>query len=81
MRVTQVVCQSATKTEQKTVLHVLKSRPLQDVYYQVCYRDGDTNIRHRLRAWRPHVEVLLPWSLRREIAEEVKTEFQFYQED
>lgn len=79
VRVMQLMQQHQDLAQQKTLLQVLKMRSHKDAYYQVCYRDGDTNIRHRLRAWRPHVEVLLPWSLRQEIAQEVQTEVQFYQ--
>ncbi|MBD2023918.1 TIGR03985 family CRISPR-associated protein [Leptolyngbya sp. FACHB-711] len=77
-RVMQLMRQHKDGVQRETMLQVLQMRSLKDAYYQVCYRDGDTNIRHRLRAWRPHVEVLLPWSLRQEIAEEVQAEFQFY---
>lgn len=77
-QVTQLIRQHQDLNQRRSLLQVLKSRPVKDAYYQVCYRDGDTNIRHRLRAWRPHVEVLLPWHLRWEIAQEVETEFEFY---
>lgn len=77
-KVMQLMRQHKDAVQRNTLLQALKMRSLQDAYYQVCYRDGDTNIRHRLRAWRPHVEILLPWSLRQEIAQEVQTEFQFY---
>ncbi len=46
--------------------------------YQVYYRDGDTNVGLRLRAWRPKSEVLLPWELRQTIAKEVRQEAQLY---
>lgn len=78
--VKQLIRQFTPAADQKILLQVLKAHPVEDVYYQVCYRDGDTNIRQRLRAWRPHVEVLLPWSLRQEIAQEVWMEFQFYKD-
>lgn len=79
-KVVQLVCQHGDLAQRKMLMDVLGWRRVEDVYYRVCYRDGDTNIRHRLRAWRPHVEVLLPWGLRCEVAEEVWTESQFYQE-
>lgn len=65
--------------QQQRLLTVLKSRPRQDAYYQVYYREDDTNVGMRLRAWRPKSEVLLPWELRQSIAKEVETEFQLYQ--
>lgn len=65
--------------QQQALLTVLRSRSPQDAYYRVYYREGDTNVGLRLRAWRPKGEVLLPWELRQSIAEEVKTEFQLYQ--
>ena len=74
----RLIRQHAQK-QQQALLTVLKSRPHQDVYYQVYYREGDTNVGMRLRAWRPSSEVLLPWELRQSIAKEVKKEFQLYQ--
>lgn len=65
--------------QEQQLLQVLTMRSPKDKYYQAQCRVGDTNIQHRLRAWRPHCEVLLPWSLRQNMAEEVATEFQFYQ--
>lgn len=65
--------------QQQALLTVLHSRPPQDAYYCVYYREGDTNVGLRLRAWRPKGEVLLPWELRQSIAKEVETEFQLYQ--
>jgi CRISPR-associated protein (TIGR03985 family) len=65
--------------QQQRLLTVLKSRPPQDAYYQVYYREEDTNVGMRLRAWRPKGEVLLPWELRQSIAKEAEAEFQLYQ--
>jgi CRISPR-associated protein (TIGR03985 family) len=64
--------------QQQALLTVLQSRSPQDAYYRVYYREGDTNVGLRLRAWRPSGEVLLPWELRQTIAKEVETEFQLY---
>lgn len=64
--------------QQQALLTVLKSRSRKDAYYQVYYREVDTNVKMRLRAWRPNGEVLLPWELRQSIAEEVKKEYQLY---
>ncbi len=61
------------------LLKVLHSCNRDDAYYQVYYRDGDTNVGLRLRAWRPRCEVLLPWELRQSIAKEVQQEFFIYQ--
>jgi len=50
--------------QQQQMLAVLHQRSPQDAYYQATFRQHDPNVRQRLRAWRPHVEVLLPWDLR-----------------
>jgi CRISPR-associated protein (TIGR03985 family) len=63
---------------QQALLTVLNSRSPQDAYYYAYYRENDTNVKQRLRAWRPKGEVLLPWELRQSIAEEVEIEFQLY---
>ncbi|MEI2583895.1 TIGR03985 family CRISPR-associated protein [Scytonema sp. PRP1] len=65
-------------TQVQKLLQVLHSRSPHDAYYQVYYRDGDTNVGLRLRAWRPKGEVLLPWELRQSIAKEVQQESQVY---
>ncbi|MEH1933882.1 MAG: TIGR03985 family CRISPR-associated protein [Nostoc sp.] len=62
-----------------TLLKILQNRLSDDAYYTVIYRDGDPNVGLRLRAWRPKVEVLLPWELRQEITKEVEAESYFYQ--
>ena len=66
--------------QQRRMLAVLAARCQQDAYYQAMYRHDDPNVRQRLRAWRPHIEVLLPWSLRRRFAGEVAKEKEFYEE-
>ncbi len=63
---------------QQKLLKVLQSRSSQNAYYHAHYREDDTNVRQRLRAWRPKCEILLPWELRQSIAEEVEIEFQLY---
>lgn len=78
LRVMQLSQQHQDIIHREKLLQVLKMRSPQDAYYQVYYRDEDTNIQHRLRAWRPHVEVLLPLHLREKIAQEVQKEFQLY---
>ncbi len=54
-----------------------------DAYYQVFirYQDSkhrDNNVIMRLRAWRPRCEVLLPFDLRQNIAEDVAAEYHLY---
>lgn len=56
----------------------LDRRSPDDPYYRAVYRHLDTNVRMRLRAWRPFGEVILPWSLRQEMAQEVREEFGWY---
>jgi CRISPR-associated protein (TIGR03985 family) len=67
-----------TGDERESLLQIFDRRSSKDAYYQATYRIGDTNVRQRLRAWRPHVEVFLPWILRQEMAREVATECQYY---
>ena len=62
------------------MLDLLDSRSEQDAYYRAIYRRNDPNVKQRLRAWRPHIEVLLPWPLRQQFGQEVITESQFYQD-
>ncbi|XHX78431.1 MAG: TIGR03985 family CRISPR-associated protein [Stenomitos frigidus ULC029] len=64
----------------RTLLRVLQARSPKDAYYTAQYRRSDPNILLRLRAWRPHLEVLLPWDLRQQIAAEVRQESRFYDE-
>lgn len=63
---------------QQVLLDVLQRRSQQDAYYTALYRQQDPNVHQRLRAWRPHVEVLLPWSLRQQFAAEAHQEAAFY---
>jgi len=63
------------------LLRVIQSRPGEDAYYTAIYRQGDPNVLMRLQAWRPFVEVLLPWELRVRVAEDVRKEAQLYEED
>lgn len=60
------------------LLTVLRSRSPDDAYYQVYYRDGDTNVGLRLRSWRPKGEVIFPWELRHSFAQEVAEEARLY---
>lgn len=63
---------------QQQALQILAQRPSDDAYYRANYRRHDLNILLRLRAWRPHMEVLLPWDLRQHLALEVKKELSLY---
>ncbi|MCA1995079.1 MAG: TIGR03985 family CRISPR-associated protein [Coleofasciculus sp. S288] len=75
----QLIRQHTPKQDhQQALLTVLQSRDRSDAYYCVRYRDDDTNVKMRLRAWRPNGEVLLPWELRQKIIEEVKQEAGLY---
>ena len=77
--VIQVIGQLAG-AEQKALMKIIQRRPETDAYYRVNYRLGDTNVGLRLRAWRPKLEVLLPWELRQKMAREVELERAFYWE-
>ena len=71
--------QQTLTRQQQQLLAVLAARSERDAYYQAIYRHDDPNVRQRLRAWRPHIEVLLPWALRQRFAEEVTQESRFYE--
>lgn len=75
----QVRSQVQDSAMQQQMLCILAERSAQDSYYTALFRRHDLNIRLRLRAWRPHMEVLLPWKLRQQIADEVQQEFELYQ--
>lgn len=64
--------------QQKTLLGILKARLPQDAYYTAYYREDDPNILMRLQAWRPFVEVILPWKLRQRVVADVEKEWQLY---
>ncbi|EKV01090.1 CRISPR-associated protein, TIGR03985 family [Leptolyngbya sp. PCC 7375] len=75
----QTLIQSEVQGEkQQYLLQILLTRPSQDAYYRAIYRHNDPNVRQRLRAWRPHVEVILPWDLRQQVATEVRQELEWY---
>ncbi|MCU0527761.1 MAG: TIGR03985 family CRISPR-associated protein [Elainella sp. Prado103] len=77
--VTQMIHQWAG-AEQQALLKIIQQRSDQDAYYRVNYRMGDTNVGLRLRAWRPKLEVLLPWELRQQMIREIELERSFYQD-
>jgi CRISPR-associated protein (TIGR03985 family) len=64
--------------QQKALLTILQARSSQDAYYTAYYREGDPNVLMRLQAWRPFVEVFLPWKLRQRVAADVEKEWQLY---
>ncbi|PSF37377.1 TIGR03985 family CRISPR-associated protein [Aphanothece hegewaldii CCALA 016] len=74
----ELIKKSTVNNEQKTILNILKLRSPDDAYYRVNYRDGDINVIHRLRAWRPNVEVLIPEQIRQQFRQEIIAETQFY---
>ncbi|MBD2313182.1 TIGR03985 family CRISPR-associated protein [Desertifilum sp. FACHB-1129] len=67
--------------QQQALLQLWQARSPQDAYYTARYRQGDLNVLLRLRAWRPRMEVILPWSLRQQMAAEVAQEQQLYAEN
>jgi len=64
--------------ERQSLLIALQGRSPNDAYYTAIYREHDPNVHQRLRAWRPHVEVLLPLALRQRFAKEVTQEAKLY---
>lgn len=64
--------------QQRTLLQLWQARSANDAYYTARYRQGDLNVLLRLRAWRPRMEVILPWQLRQQMAMEVAQEQQLY---
>jgi CRISPR-associated protein (TIGR03985 family) len=63
---------------QAVLLRLLANRSPQDAYYSLQCQDGDYNVIMRLQAWRPRVEILLPYDLRQKIAAEITREFELY---
>jgi CRISPR-associated protein (TIGR03985 family) len=77
----QLIQQQATDpTQRQRLLKILASRSPDDAYYKAYYREDDPNVKIRLRAWRPKMEVFLPGKLREQIADEVRREMQLYQD-
>jgi CRISPR-associated protein (TIGR03985 family) len=64
-------------SEQARLLKIIQSKP-KDIYCRVQYRQGDNNVTMRLRAWGSKVEVLLPWSLRNRMAQDVQDTWKLY---
>jgi CRISPR-associated protein (TIGR03985 family) len=74
-----LIQQLPVKSQSDQLLSLLAKRSPEDAYYQALYRRNDPNVRQRLRAWRPHIEVMLPWTLRQSFAQEVMKEKAFYE--
>lgn len=71
---------SVINSEQKVeLLRVLANRSQKDAYYTLQYRHGDYNVTMRLRAWRPRVEILLPYDLRQKVTADIVKEIGLYQ--
>jgi CRISPR-associated protein (TIGR03985 family) len=78
-QVQSLICQEVKRLEQRNeLLEHLSQRSPQDAYYQAYYRENDPNVILRLRAWRPKLEVLLPWKLRQQMIEEAIQELSLY---
>ena len=75
-----LIQQMLSAEQGEKMLSVLAKRSAEDAYYRAIYRHDDPNVRQRLRAWRPHIEVLLPWGLRQRFAQEVADEGRFYED-
>jgi CRISPR-associated protein (TIGR03985 family) len=77
-RAQQLIKQQASPGECQELLKILNQRSKTDAYYQAFYRESDPNVLMRLNAWRPYVEVFLPWKLRERMARDVRQEWGFY---
>jgi CRISPR-associated protein (TIGR03985 family) len=69
-----------SREDREILLNALGKRCREDAYYTLQYRDQDFNVIMRLRAWRPKVEIFLPYDLRQKIASEINREFLLYNE-
>ncbi|MGC9504907.1 TIGR03985 family CRISPR-associated protein [Baaleninema sp.] len=77
----QLIQANAAAERRGFLLGVWRDRSPEDAYYRVWVRQGDTNVRMRLRAWRPFGEVLLPWEIRQEMRSEILQAYRWYVED
>lgn len=61
--------------------HLFEQRPghQNDIFCLIDHRLGDNNVVMRLRAWGNNVEVLLPWSLRERMRDDLTKAQAFYQ--
>ena len=67
-------CFSSVSVQRQALLEQLSHCSPQDAYY----RDNDSNVMLQVRAWRPKLEILLPWKLRQQMIREVKQELSMY---
>lgn len=65
--------------QKRSLLEILRFCSPTDIYYKAKYRVNDNNVIMRLRAWGPKIEVLLPWSLRQRIIEDLQATYVLYQ--
>ncbi|MEM6435769.1 MAG: TIGR03985 family CRISPR-associated protein [Cyanobacteria bacterium P01_D01_bin.115] len=77
----RLIQQTLPGAKQQQLLTILQTRSPEDAYYTAIYREHDPNVHQRLRAWRPRVEVLLPFALRQRFAQEVRQEARLYIDD
>ena len=76
---TKLIKQYTSNPEQRqAILEVFHSRPDTDAYYKVNYRVTDYYVVRWLRALGSKVEVLLPWNLRQEMAQEIQNTWNLY---
>ncbi|NJL41361.1 MAG: TIGR03985 family CRISPR-associated protein [Leptolyngbyaceae cyanobacterium SM1_4_3] len=73
-----LICHSLKGELQEQLLDLWRNRSPDDAYYQAYYRQNDPNVLQRLRAWRPHIEVFLPWELRQRTIQEILQELKLY---
>jgi CRISPR-associated protein (TIGR03985 family) len=71
-------CATLEPSQQDSLLSIVEKKP-KDIYCRVSYRLNDRNVLMRLRAWGANVEVLLPWSLRVQMAKEMHETWKLYQ--
>jgi len=73
-----LIRQQVSEPTQTKLLALWRERSPHDAYYQAQFRQNDPNVRQRLRAWRPHVEILLPWDLRQQTIQDISQEMTLY---
>ena len=76
---TSLIKQHAQNPEHRNaVLEILQSRSPADAYYKAKYRVTDYHVLRRLRALGSEVEVLLPWDLRWQMAQDIQKTWNRY---
>jgi CRISPR-associated protein (TIGR03985 family) len=78
LEVLQQIGRMADSGHSKALEQVIEHRGEGDVYCRIQFRSGDRNILMRLRAWSPNVEVILPYALRDQMAQESRKMGQMY---